>query len=377
MGSYAARALASRGYRVTVLEKRSRLGGSVCCAGIISPACLDMLGGKVFPVLNSFKEARVFSPAGQTLELKRSSVQAVALERGMMDCQLAEQADLAGARYVFGFKADHIKADDSGVAVYTDSSQKPCYRAQLLLIAAGFNPILTNNLGMGKPSDFATGVQARVEIKPSLPLCIFTNSNFAPGFFSWLEPLGDGSALAGLLSRKNAAAGFAKYIKYLLNQGFITSAAKPQYRGVSLGLLSKTYSNRMLVLGDSAGQVKPITGGGLFYGFKAAQLAISQTEQAFKKGNFTASSLAGYQKGWSSMLGKEIRFGRFGRQMYEKLSERQLEKAFRAVARTDLASKLAANDDLRFDDHGQVVLRIFKMPAFYQTVGLTLLPALK
>ncbi|MDD2251820.1 MAG: NAD(P)/FAD-dependent oxidoreductase [Dehalococcoidales bacterium] len=377
VGSFTARALATKGYRVTVLEKRSRLGDPVCCAGIISPDCLGVLGGKEFPVLNSFEGARVFSPAGQTLELKRSRVQAVALDRGMMDMKLAEQANLAGARYVFGYKASHIETDDSGVNVYADSRQETCYRAQLLLIAAGFNPVLTNKLGMGKPADFATGVQARVEIKPSLPLCIFTSNNFAPGFFSWLEPLGDGSALAGLLCRKNAAVGFARYIKYLLNHGFITSAEKPQFRGVSLSPLSKTYSNRMLVLGDSAGQVKPITGGGVFYGLKGARCAISQAEKAFATGDFTASSLAGYQNGWKTVLGKDIQLGQIRRKIYEKLSDHQIDKAFRAVARNGLADRLAANNDLQFDDHGRVVLKILKMPAFYQTVGMTLLPELK
>ncbi|MFA7179348.1 MAG: hypothetical protein WC075_05430, partial [Dehalococcoidales bacterium] len=115
----------------------------------------------------------------------------------------------------------------------------------------------------------------------------------------------------------------------------------------------------------------------VFYGLKGARCAISQAEKAFATGDFTASSLAGYQNGWKTVLGKDIQLGQIGRKIYEKLSDHQIDKAFRAVARNGLADRLAANNDLQFDDHGRVVLKILKMPAFYQTVGMTLLPELK
>ena len=377
VGSYTARRLARQGYKVTLLEKRPDLGGPVCCAGIISPDCVKLLEGEDLPVLNAFSGARVYSPNGQVLELKRNSVQAVALDRGLMDLKLAERAGAAGAACVFGIKATHIKADDTSVTVYTNDNRSNVYRGRLALITAGFNPALTSSLGMGIPADFAVGVQARVEMKAPLPLCIFTSKLFAPGFFSWLEPLEDGTALAGLLCRKNAAAAFLKFINYLKEEGFIISAGKPQYRGVSLKPIPKTYSDRLLVIGDAAGQVKPITGGGIFYGLKAAECAISQIEQAFEHGDFTSANLAGYHIKWKQSLGRDIKLSRLARHAYEKLSQRQIDKAFATIVRTRLVEKLTGDDNLKFDEHGSVVLKIIRTPAFYRACVSTLIPWIK
>jgi flavin-dependent dehydrogenase len=47
--------------------------------------------------------------------------------------------------------------------------------------------------------------------------------------------------------------------------GKITSdEAEPNYGGVSLKPLTRTYGERLLVVGTAAGQVKPTTGGGRY-----------------------------------------------------------------------------------------------------------------
>ena len=58
-------------------------------------------------------------------------------------------------------------------------------------------------------------------------------------------------------------------------------------RIVPVDTIDKTYLERLLVVGDSAGQVKPITGGGIFYGLLCAKVASDTIVSAFKKGDFS------------------------------------------------------------------------------------------
>jgi digeranylgeranylglycerophospholipid reductase len=374
VGSYTASELAKQGYKVDVLEKRTALGAPVCCAGIISPKCFDKLGIPGMPVLNRFKTAQVFSPQNQILDLKRPSVQALALDRGLLDLEMAEIAIKNGARFHFGIKASHVTQNDSDIAVFTHGADSSPYRGKVLLVTAGFNPLLTAGLNLGKTGDFTIGAQSKVALNTAQPLSIFTSPLFAPGFFSWLEPLGDGTALAGLLCRKNAARHFEYFLEYLKGSGLILSSDRPLYRGLSLAPLKRTYADRLLVIGDAAGQVKPITGGGIYYGLKAADCAIEQIHHVFAHGDFSREALSGYQKAWKAEIGQDIRLGRMARRVYEKIDARRLESAFTCAIKTRLFDRLADDSELKFDDHGKVMLKILKTPAFYRVLASLLVP---
>jgi len=373
-GSYTARRMASLGFKVTVIEKQPRLGTPVCCAGIISPECIDMAGVGQSPVVRQLNNARVYSPLGRPLHLSRSRTQALTVDRSEMDRLMAEKAIEAGAEYVLGEKVTGIELDHDRVKLSAGSKSRFKIEGRMLVMAAGFNPALTAKAGFGKVGDFAVGAQVRVETGEATELKVFLGSRFAPGFFAWLEPLQNGEALAGLLARKNAASYLEAFIEHLKKSKGTRLAGRPEYRGVSLTPLRKTCARRVLVTGDCAGQVKPLTGGGVYYGLKAAEIAAQTAKRAFESGDFSASALADYQRLWQNMLMRDIRFSRLGRRVFESFSDRQMEKAFAAAMHTGLVEKLAGDENLRFDHHGRVVMQALAEPAFYRTLLATVLP---
>jgi len=373
VGSYAARRLAGLGFKVTVIEKQPRLGNPVCCAGIISPECLEMAGVGQSPVVRQLNKACVYSPEGRTLQLSRSRIQALTVNRAAMDQLMAEKAIEAGAEYILGEKITGIEIALDRVKLSADGTSRFNIEGRMLIMAAGFNPALTSEAGLGKVNDFTIGAQVMVTAEKVTELKVFLGSRFAPGFFAWLEPLDNGQALAGLLARKNASAFLEAFISHLKNEG-VHPTGKPEYRGVSLKPLRKTYAQRILVAGDCAGQVKPITGGGVYYGLKAAEAAVQTANSALASGNFSASALADYQRLWQNMIMKDIRFSRFGRRVFESFSDRQMERCFAAAIRTGLVERLAKDETLRFDHHGKVVAKALAEPAFYRTLLAMVLP---
>ena len=62
----------------------------------------------------------------------------------------------------------------------------------------------------------------------------------------------------------------------------------------------------MLLVGDSAGMVNPMTGGGIAYAMRAARTAASVLVIGLENDTLGAGTLSEYQRGWYKDFGKEI-----------------------------------------------------------------------
>lgn len=82
------------------------------------------------------------------------------------------------------------------------------------------------------------------------------------------------------------------------------------------------------MVGEAAGQVKPTTGGGIYYGLIASNIAADIIYQTLCVNNFSSLFLSQYQREWKRRLGREIRIGRLARRLYQNLGDKQLESAF-------------------------------------------------
>ncbi|MFX1332044.1 MAG: NAD(P)/FAD-dependent oxidoreductase, partial [Promethearchaeota archaeon] len=72
------------------------------------------------------------------------------------------------------------------------------------------------------------------------------------------------------------------------------------------GTISKTYARRCLLVGDSAGMVNPITGGGIAYAMKAGKLAAVVLGKCLDDDMLDEATLSTYQTLWMQLFGNEI-----------------------------------------------------------------------
>jgi len=373
VGSYTAKQLAKKGLKVTVLEKRPQLGGPVCCAGIISLNCAKLLNVESLPVINWYKNASLFSPSGYKLDMSRNETQAVTVNRGLLDKLMAEEAAQHGVDYKYNCKVNEVNIDNEGVKVRLQNSANSL-KGKMAIVAAGCNPTLSQNLALGRVSDFAVGVQAVVETSNHENLEVYFGNKIAPGFFAWYQPLDANTSLAGLLTRKRTLHYFKEFLKILSKRNTLRLASKPLFRCVSLNVLPRSYDERLLILGDSAGQVKPLTGGGLYYGLRAARIAVDTTSKAVNNNDFSAASLADYQNRWHKEMLGSIRLSRFARSLFERYNDTKIDRAFLSIERAGLVNTLSDDPGLGFDDHGKVVSKVLKMPSFYRVLLQLLVP---
>ncbi len=359
-GSHAAGKLATLGYEVVVLEQKEVLGGPVCCAGIISRQCVADFAVDESLILRWLNSARIFSPSGELIRLWRRQNQACVIDRAAFDLAMARRAQSAGADYRLNCTVRDIDAADDGVVVeIVRQKENQKLKAAVVVVAAGFNPGLVNNLGLGRISHFAIGAQTEVETKGLDEVEIYSGREITPGFFAWLVPLSVTRAHVGLLSRRQPKLYLKRLISSLMQQGKIVQAGgEIKCRRVPLRSLPKTHSKRLLVLGDAAGQVKPTTGGGIYFGLLCAEMAAKNLHQALKNGDLGAEKLAGYEREWRTMLGQDIRLGSLARKFYERLSDRQIDGIFNITKKSGIVEDLLKEENLTFDWHGRVVLSL-------------------
>lgn len=70
-----------------------------------------------------------------------------------------------------------------------------------------------------------------------------------------------------------------------------------------VGGANRTYFPQGLLVGDAAGHQDPLTGDGLQYGMRGAQLASATIVNAFRRKNFSMQTFQQYEKAWRALFG--------------------------------------------------------------------------
>ena len=367
VGSYIAHELSSSGYDVAVFEEKSAPGLDVCCTGIISTECFQSLGPGTDVILTEVNSARFFSPSGRCLRLQTENVQAYVVNRLLLDEALASKAQSRGARYFFSSPViDIIPGQDSIQAETLRSGARETFSARAVVLANGFKPKLPRKLGLGKIKSFLVGAQAEIEAKNVDELEVYFGQEIAPSSFAWLVPTSTNKAYIGLLAKSQAKLHLQKFLNNIFDQGRITSReVEIRQKAVPVGTPARSYGDRVLVIGDAAGQVKPTTGGGIYFGHLGAKIAAEVLDEALSSDNLSATQLSRYQKQWKAKMGKELSLGYRARQAYIKLSDRQIEGIFSALDSSGMAEALLKSGDFSFDWHSRLILAGLKRSSTY------------
>ncbi|MFC2001244.1 NAD(P)/FAD-dependent oxidoreductase [Chloroflexota bacterium] len=376
VGSYAACRLAGMGHNVVVLERNKRVGEQICCTGIIGQECVSSFAIEEDVILRRVNSARLFSPSGSPLSLWREEIQAYILDRADFDIAMANRTQAKGAEYVLDSPVRDIEVEKDRVRVETSHQKKEFnFEARVVIIASGFNPKLNQRLGLGRFGDSVIGAQAEVTTSGIDEVEVYFGREIAPGFFGWLVPTSVQTARVGLLSRSNPGLYLRKLLASLMSQGkIVTSEAELSYGGIPLKPLARTYSQRLIVVGDAAGQVKPTSGGGIYYGLLCAEIAANTLHQALEDDDLSARRLSKYQQGWKRRLGQELKIGYWARKLFERMGDRQIDRIFDIVKSNGIDKALLNATDLSFDWHGKVILRLIGHQVVSKAIDLVKIP---
>jgi digeranylgeranylglycerophospholipid reductase len=377
IGSRTALQLAKSGYRVNVLEKKARIGEKSCCSGIISRECATVYDIPPEVILKQVNSANVYSPGGDCLHLYRPEIQACILDRGEFDRLLANRAAAAGAEYYLSTSVKNISFDSESVDIEAETGGKTLhFKPKTVVIASGFNTRLTKQAGLVGTGYFVHGAQIESTSNEIREVSVYFDQELAPGFFAWIIPTNQDRCLVGLLARSNPGSYLKNWIALLESRGTIrNNGSSMRYGSIPLKPLKRTYGDRFLVVGDAAGQVKPTTGGGIYFGMLCADIAADTINKAFVQGDFSAKIMASYEQSWHKILENELKNGYYARKLYERLSNNQINGLISTLKKSGMIENVLKQEDLSFDRHGGLLLKAVKMSAVSGAKRILKLPA--
>jgi geranylgeranyl reductase family protein len=260
-GSYLAAELAGWGFATLVLEEHPEIGRPSCCSGIIGRDCLSSFPIPSGVVLREASSATFFSPSGKTLRAVAPQPVAFVVDRPGLDRAMAEHARKKGAVLRLGTGVRGLEVNSDGATVRVEGNGYDGLHARAVVLATGFPSPLPALAGLGEISHWGVGAQAEVPVNGLEETEVYLGQGVAPGFFAWLAPATPGLALAGVIS-----SGPGPYLQALLEdlhrRGRIKSPEAPICaRRIAFSSLPRTYGDRVLAVGEAAGQIKVTTGG--------------------------------------------------------------------------------------------------------------------
>jgi geranylgeranyl reductase family protein len=357
--------LAESGIHVRVLEKKDGIGSNIVCAGIIGKEVFDDFGLNRDSALGELQAVRLVSPFGTSIVYRHPKAFAYVVDRGRFDRNLAKEALEKGAVIELDTRAEDIQVAEDGVNISakTEDGKKSAYSARLAVFASGIDYSLHKKIGLGTPKEYLNGAQMEVETDTDVPATIFVGRDVAPGGFAWMVPSGRKRLRVGMLTRRDPKT----YLSQMMKVSFPDRSAEAVISGINVkviaqGLFSRTFGERVLAVGEAAGQVKTTTGGGVAFGLLGADIAAGIILQSFAKNDFTAQALSTYENAWKTVVQKEIVLGGMARRICARLSDLQMERIFHLAQTDGVIPIIREKGD--FDWHGDLILALVKRLSF-------------
>ncbi|ABL78185.1 geranylgeranyl reductase family protein [Thermofilum pendens] len=302
---------------VYVYEEHERVGLPQHCTGLVSIEGLrKWIGvGERGLVLNRFRGARFVSPSGKVFLARRGSEVAAIIERKLLEEKLYEEAVSAGARVLLG-----ARQTLGGFAL---SVRK---RGAIGVIAGGtgFLSVLHGEKREFLLPALQLDVRVEDEVGDTDHLYVFLGEKFSRGLFAWAIPLEDGTYRVGLASRGNVLLRL-KYLMLALSRVGVKVVKRLRVFGGAVytgGMVDVYAGDRLFLLGDSAGQTKPTTGGGLVY-LSIAARALSDA--------ILSDRPEAYGEAVKRALGREMHVQLLVRKALNSLSDAELDELFQAL----------------------------------------------
>jgi len=281
-GLYAGLQLARAGHGVDLVEEHREFGSPVHCTGVLARDAFDVFDLPAGSLLNELRQVRFVAPSGAAVDYTTPTTEAVVIDRVRFDRQLADEAQRAGVRFHQGRVTD-VSVDRAGVRATTAETT---FRARATLLACGASYGLQRKLGLGLPKLLLQSAQAEIPADRPGDVEVHFGAAAAPRGFAWAVPVHRSDrpyVRIGVMCQSRAADHFHAMVERLRTRWGVAApeGLTPRQKVLPLAPIDRTYAERVLVLGDAAGLVKPTTGGGIYYGLLSARLA-AETWNAIK-----------------------------------------------------------------------------------------------
>ncbi len=322
-GATVARYLAKLGHDVLVFEKDVFPRDKPCGGGFSYNLIREFpyLRKRECEFLEGICRTGVLHSPNRMTILKGQVDMAVTL-REVFDNVLYEEACDAGANVIQNTRVKEISFTQEFVSVMTNHGNET--RARIIIGADGSNSIVARKTELNTRWASNSITACRVMEVPLNPEFIketygeeleyhfYANPFGLPGY-GWLFPkrmtvnVGIGFVGTHAMGLPKLFDSFVRVVKK--DSLLPDSITLMDVRGALVptgGALEKTISDRCILIGDSAGMVNPMTGGGIAYAMQASKIAAKVLNDFIQEDRLSSKDLQKYERAWRNDFGYEF-----------------------------------------------------------------------
>jgi len=314
-GSVSARYAAEKGVKVLLLERDREAGIPVRCAeGVSHNGIAPFIDIDPKWIATNIDSACLHSPNGEKAYMYNNGTGYV-LERRIFDTELCNLAIQAGVEMLT--KADAVGLEFEGEKItgvrYKHEGEIKIANCSIVIGADGVESRVGRWAGMNTTlalNDIDTCVQYTVSgIDFESNTCHFYfGKDVSPGGYVWIFPKSNKTANIGIGISGDLAAnkGPKEYLDEFMEKHFPDASVNyTVYGGVPTAWgINEYIKDNIMLVGDAARQVNPITGGGIVQAMIAARIAGRVAADSLAAGDQSKKFLLRYKKEWDAKLGK-------------------------------------------------------------------------
>jgi len=352
-GALAARTAVEKGLSALLVEKRPAIGAPVRCAeGLGKEALADFMEPDERWISAEMTGAGIVAPDGFLMKLESAMVGSKVgyiLDRKVFDRELVWQAADAGADISVKTRASAPILEDGVVkgAQLEYCGQVSKVTADVVIAADGVESKFARWCGIDTTvpaREIMSGMQyvmTDIDIDPQATI-FYLGNEVAPEGYLWVFPKGDRAANVGIgISGKKSGEGHRakdylnRFVKKTFPHGKTIECI---VGGVSVCRpLECTVGDGLVLVGDAARVVDPLTGGGIYNSMFTGRLAANVAAECIAKGDLSKKALMTYDKSWrESKMGKTIERNYLIKEYLIKQPDEKLNAIIHSVAKMNL-----------------------------------------
>jgi len=272
VGLSCAQTASEQGLKTLVLEQKATAGVLPHTAGILVKEVADIWN--IPPQFTrSLKGIRLYAPTLEFVDLSSPDLSFLATDSAALLDWMAQKAVTAGASIRYRAPFQYANNVDGKISI---DQHKVCTR--FMVGSDGAESRVARNFNLDTNEHFLFGVEAvykGVENISDDHLHVFLDSALAPGYMAWLIP-GVGVTQIGLAVRTPKLPKLDNFIARISSLFNFDNAQLIESRtGLipSGGCLTSFANNNVMLLGDAAGMVSPLTVGGIHPSVELSRIA--------------------------------------------------------------------------------------------------------
>ncbi len=271
-GLVAAKTAAMRGLKVAVIEAKPEPGHRVATTGILVKEAAEEIDIP-HALTRRVHGIRLYAPNLTHIDLFAAGYYFLTTDTPELLRWLANEAARAGARF---FYATRFQGAERSSGLFHFKGLP--ITARYILGADGGRSAVAQCFGLGQNTKFLVGIEAEFGNLGSVDdrfLHCFLDSILAPGYIAWAAP-GPHVTQVGLAVTEGRRADLKSFLAATEPMFRYSQAAIVQRRSGRIpcgGLVRPWAAPGVMLVGDAAGHVSPLTGGGIRLAFKLGRRA--------------------------------------------------------------------------------------------------------